>query len=856
MMRNGLFYVLMFLSGFAGLGYEMVWVRSLSTGLGHEIVSVLAVMAAFFVGTAGGAWLLDRPVRESRNPRRWYAALETAIALWAVALSFLMPKTAPLGAALMGVQPSPLLQWSVTFFLPLILLLPATMAMGATLPAMDCIAARLRPGGQVVGGLYGANTLGAVAGTLAAAFWIVPAVGFGQTQYLLAMVNMVCALGALGLHAGDASPLEAPAGDISAALSSRRLLLTLFLTGLMGIGYEVITVRIVSQVLENTVFSYAALLSVYLLGTAAGAAFYQARLVGRAFAPTLTGLLTTQALACTASMWTLSYSAGIYERLSQMGFRIAEFGVAASVFLGPTLVMGALFSHLAQAAKLRRRGLGAALAVNTLGGAMAPFLFGILLMPSLGPAPTLFAICAGYLLLLPRVNRTMIRPAAGCAAAAGLIFAVSGPFDFNRLAPGERTLAHRHGIMAAVTVVRDARQDCHLKVNNHYQMGGTASRYSDRRQAHIPLLLHPNPQNVLFLGLGTGTTFATAAQYEALQVDGVELIPEVIPLMPYFQSSPEENGHGENLHVFTADARRFVLARQQQYDVIVADLFHPSRDGAGFLYTTEHFSAVRRRLTEDGIFCQWLPLYQMDLDLLRLIVRTFLEVFPEGTAFAAHHSLTQPIVGLIGGRRSIHVDADTFNQRISADPALAKQLRSVGLPSIYTLLGCYLGDGPQLRKFAGPGPVNTDDHPRVLFQAPEFVYAPAAASSAAADRLMVFVTAFSPRTQGILARSATDREKARLSAYWRARNAYLRTGARATPTKDLKVMVSQLAEPLLGIVRTSPDFEAAYRPLLNMVGRLHLQDPKMAERLLMALEAATPQRPEARRMRARLSKGT
>jgi spermidine synthase len=856
MKRNALPYALMFLSGFAGLGYEMVWVRALSAGLGHEIVSVLAVMAAFFVGTAAGAWLLDRPMRVSCRPQRWYAALEMAIALWALVLTSLIPQIAPLGALLMGVQPSAFVQWGVTFLLPLVLLLPATLAMGAVLPAMDGITARLRGQASAVGGLYGANTLGAVAGTLAATFWIVPAVGFSRTQYLLALVNVICLVGVFALQPVAAGALLKPPDGQTVALNPpKRLLMTLFCTGLLGIGYEVMSVRIVSQVLENTVFSYAVLLSLYLLGTAVGAAFYQVRLVGSTFAPTLTRLLIVQAMACTAGMWILNFSADIYAWLGLAGKRPAEVGVAVAVFLVPTLVMGALFSHLAQAAQRHRRQLGAALAVNTLGGASAPFLFGIVLMPAWGPTAALLAICTGYLLLLPTISRKSLWPVAGCTAAAGLIFAISAPFDFNRLAPGEEVVIHHHGIMAGVTVIRDSRQDYHLKVNNHYQMGGTASRYSDRRQAHIPLLLHPNPENVLFLGLGTGTTFDTAGQYEGLQADGVELIPEVIPLMRYFQSSAVETGDRKSLHIFAADARRFVLARQQQYDVIVADLFHPSRDGAGFLYTKEHFNAVRGRLSENGIFCQWLPLYQMDLDLMRLIVRTFLDVFPEGSAFIAHHSLTQPIIGLVGGRQAIQVAPDTVSRRVMSRPLLAGQLRSVGLSNIYTLLGCYLADGRQLRQFAGPGPLNTDDQPRALFQAPDFVYCSAPSSVAAADRILAIVEAFTPQAETILATTAADSEKTRLAAYWQARNAYLRTGANASPTYDLKSMLDQVAEPLLDIVRTSPDFEAAYQPLLRMAAQLHRQDPQESENLLTALEAATPQRPEAGRMKLKLSKG-
>jgi spermidine synthase len=139
-----------------------------------------------------------------------------------------------------------------------------------------------------------------------------------------------------------------------------------------------------------------------------------------------------------------------------------------------------------------------------------------------------------------------------------------------------------------------------------------------------------------------------------------------------------------------------------------------------------------------------------------------------------------------GSRQPLSISTDTFSQRMAAHPGLAGQLRSVGLPSIYTLLGCYLADGTQLLEFAGPGPLNTDEHPSVLFQAPEFVYSQETSSTAATtDRIMTVVQAFAPHIENILAPTAAEIEKVRLAAYWEARNAYLRLGARTTPS-DVK----------------------------------------------------------------------
>src|SRR5205085_2326931 len=141
------------------------------------------------------------------------------------------------------------------------------------------------------------------------------------------------------------------------------------------------------------------------------------------------------------------------------------------------------------------------------------------------------------------------------------------------------------------------------------------------RQALLPLLLHRAPRHALFLGLGTGVTAATATLEPGLDVLAVELLPEVIELSPLFTAPLAGQGvDGQRLHLLAADARRFARASPGRFDVIVADNFHPARSGSGALYTVEHFRAVQARLAAGGLFCQWLPLHQLDLPTLASIV--------------------------------------------------------------------------------------------------------------------------------------------------------------------------------------------------------------------------------------------
>ena len=856
-----LLYLILFLSGFAGLGYEMVWTRMLAVGLGHEIIAVLAVVGAFFCGMALGAWTLDGVVSRSLQPGRWYGLLELGIGFWSLILIRLIPLTNRFAASFIGTDPSLFRHWSVAFVLPFFILLPATFAMGATLPAMERLFSRLRRDGWSVGGLYGANTFGAVAGTMLTTFVIAPQIGFRGTCALLAAANFVCGFSIFfGPARGETELPPVLAEDVELS-SLRRVLVTLFFTGLLGIGYEVLVIRVVSQVLENTVFSFASLLSVYLLGTATGAAMYQGLAPRHQFNLVLTYLLEGIAFFCAIGIALLPRSESIFLWLREAtgggvwGAIMGEIGLAGVLFFLPTLAMGATFSHLAQHARGRAGGVGRALCVNTLGASIAPLLFGVLLLPAIGSKLSLIGLSMGYILLIPSRRWVGWAPAALPLAIAVVLWFQSSGFNLVRLDSGSRIAAHIEGVMAAVTVVEDSRKEFYLKANNKFVMGGTASQFSDRRQGHIPLLLHPGPKRALFLGLGTGATFTASADYPHLEADGVELVPEVIQVLPYFEKATGPLHKYPQLHLHVADARRFVNASRESYDVIVADLFHPARDGAGFLYTVEHFQRIRTLLAPGGIFCQWLPLYQMDLDVLRTIIRTFLHVYPEGTGFLATYSLQTPIVGLIASKAPLVFSPDYFEKRLR-DPGLLTKLRLYRLQGPYSLFGCFIAGPKDLTKFAGMGPLNTDDRPLVIFQAPRFAYNE---NEPPYVRLLTLVDQLNPLPQQILELAGSPDGNTigeRFTAYWRARDHFLHAGVGVRQTTNIGEMLAQVQKPLLSIIRESPDFEAAYDPLITMAQHLYSIDPKAAENLLTELEVANPQRSEARQLRKYFSKLT
>lgn len=837
-LERPLAHLLMALSGAAALAWQMVWTAEFGAAMGHEIVAVLAVLAAFFGGLALGAQALGRTLARSRWPGRWYAGCELLLLAWGLALSVAMPSLINAMALLIGPEPSVLRHWTVAFLIPFILLLPASAAMGATLPALE---RQLSTARSHLGGLYAANTFGAVLGLLLAVFVVIPHGGLLRTALLCAAVNALCAVLAWWLwrDAPAAPSATSATSDISTPPNrGHRVPALLVATGVLGIGYEVLAVRVLSQVTESTVYSYALLLAMYLLGTAAGAALYQ-RLAPRAgdvrvlrdrlllalaAAVLLSGLALgwADALCAWPARWMSPGAAGALA---------GEALAAAAAMWAPTLVMGALFTHLCIEAQSGGLPLGRALALNTAGAALAPALVGVWLIPALGAPAGLALMVAGYLLLQSPVRWR--RPQTVLiAAVAGATVLWGANLRFVDVPAGGRVLSYDDGVMAAVSVVADADGVARLRINNRAQEGSSASGLVEWRLAQLPLLLHTTPpRRALFLGLGTGFTAAAAAQEPGLQVHAVELLPEVIAAAALFAKSPAAPVPLQPLHTVSADARRFVQASDAQYDVIVADLFHPARSGAGALYTVEQFAAVRARLAPGGVFCQWLALHQMDLDTLRSIVAAFLAVYPDAIVVLASNSLDTPVLGLIARPDEPAIDLAAVRARL-ARSAGRSQLATARLDDEFAVVGSLLAGPATLARFAQGATANTDDRPVVVHQAPWATYAP---PSTPRERLMQLLRELQPRATELL-RLPHDAEADRMQAYWAARRLYLEFGATVRPTADAGEMLQRVQKPLMGLLRLSPEFRPACEPLVAMAGALRGSDPARAQAITTALD--------------------
>jgi spermidine synthase len=831
------------LSGAAGLGYEIVWTRMLTLGLGHETPAILAVLAAFFGGSALGSWFFDSRISQSNFPARWYALLEAVTFAWAIILAFFLPLLSMATVRIIGVAPSPGLQWTLSFILPFFYFLPATCAMGGTLIAIERILSRFS-GHAAIAATYAANTFGAVAGVLATSFFLLPAAGFLKTLIVLSFLSAVCSMTIIVLNVPGRPDI------VDAAPTLRRSIYSaLFLTGLTGIGYEILMVRALAQVLENTVYSFAAVLAVYLFGTFTGAVLCQSnrlKLNNNAMVVMLVFSVMVGSVLLRITPGLFSVFAHVGEG-SLPAMVVFEHAISLVVLLVPTIAMGYSFSHLSYQVRGTCCGFGRALAVNTVGGMIAPVLFGVVLLPVVGLKTLLVACSACYasLLLLPGfASGKSGRIIAGIITLTFIIIsAIFTPATsfFTRLQAGDTIVKVIDGVMATCTVVADKSGGRHLLFNSRFQEGGTSSPLADGREAVIPILLHPDPHEVLFLGVGAGVTFTTAGWFGNIRADGVELVPEVRSLLKYFI----EGILPANCNLITADARRYAAVCPKKYDVIIADLYHPARDGAGFLYTREHFSAIKRLLVQQGIFCQWLPLYQMDETTLRSIMHTFSDVFPHSAAWLVNYSVEMPILGLIGSMEPLTIDPHRVESLISSQ-TMKEHLESLKLYSTVSLTGGFIGSSRSIKLFSGSGALNSDDCPGIMYDAPRFAYGNRRATP---DEIVAhLLDSFSADGHELF--SASDSTMAhedlalRYNRYRKARDRFMQMGIKITRSGGVSGE-DALIDSLFSFAQLSGDFEGAYNPLLGIALRKYRDDPHMSLSILRKLAALCHERGEA-----------
>lgn len=640
---QGVLLGLAFLSGLSALIYESVWIRWFRVLLGSTTQASAVTLAVFFGGLAlGAAWAARRAAR-SRRPLREYAWLELGVALAALwvplALTLVEPWYPALRSAC-GERTGLLLALEVA--LALAAALPAAFLLGATLPMLaTALLGEPSELGRGASRLYALNTLGAAVGAALGALLLPEWIGVPATYAVALGASLLVGAGAWVARVPAPITSARTASPTVAARADGGPLLLAAASGFAVLAFEVLLIHALGQLYSHCAYSLGLVLLVALVGLSLGAALVSAS-AGRIASATL----LRASLACTALLIALVPWA-------QARFGQGVLALGALVFLIGGLVFPLTF-RLVGGGQAGAR-LGGLLASNTLGAIAGSLAASHLLLPAAGVWRSLGGLALVYALatvLVPGGLRARLTGFVPTCAA--LLLVTLGPLSpwkrpDVRLAPGDTLLALERTPDGIVSVVESADGNRRIKIDDVYQFGGSAEHAVAERTGHLPLLLHPDPRTVAFVGSATGGVAGAAVAHPVERIDLVELVPAVQELgARYFAATNRNVHHDPRTRLVVEDGRNHLRTTATRYDVVVEDCFVPFQPGAASMYTRDHYVEVRARLTEHGVFCQWLPVYQLDEINLRIIAATFESAFPGATLWRPHLRPQFPVVGLIG----------------------------------------------------------------------------------------------------------------------------------------------------------------------------------------------------------------
>jgi len=741
-----------FLSGAAALVAQVLWVRRLGEILGSGVYAVTTVLAVFFLGLGVGAHVLGARVDRARAPLRWFVTLELVIGASGALFPFVSAALDGLFATLVPGE-APLLPSLIGRSIAAgILLVVPSFAMGGTMPVLARHAVRAYEDiAPRLGLLYGSNTLGAAAGALAATFVLLPHLGFRAACLSAAAANLAAAFVAWAAlrapAAAEDRPNRSPSADHTAVANEaearsagallRVPLAAAFTSGLLFVSLEVLWTRALAARFLGTVYSFATILAVLLAALAVGSfvtPWLTRRGGGRrtyAWMFLLAGGASLASVVLVASVpGDLAYGAD--RAIPFTGRQWIEARRAASVVWLPSLLFGLAFPLLLVTSTRELRGLGASIGrvtlANTAGTVLAPILTSFVLLPALGLRNTFLTIgwlgvafAAVVLARWSRMRGSTLALFITAGVGPAILFSLAGRADLRlwRHTSADTLVHYEEGTLGAVAVGEEPDGTVFLKLDNTYRLGDTRTKFAQQRQGFVPLLLHANPRRVLFLGVGTGSSTGAAAAFGGIAVDGIDLIPELPRVFPLFREINFDLGSrlaDGTVRFFPADARHFVRATDARYDVIVGDLFVPWRSGEGAMYTREHFAAVREALAPGGLFCQWLPLYQLRPEEFRTITATFAAVFPELSLWWLYYNAEEPAVGLVGSLDPPRFSADSLFARMR-ESNRNTPLVEAGLRDPRSVLGSRIAGTARLREWTNGVDIETQDRPRIEFSA-------------------------------------------------------------------------------------------------------------------------------------------
>jgi spermidine synthase len=724
-------------SGCSALIYEIVWLQLLQLVIGSSGVSLAVLLGTFMGGMCLGSLFLPRWINARQHPLRVYALLELGTGLFGVLVLFGLPYLQDLYLTGMGHGMAGILWRGV---ICAVCLLPPTMFMGATLPAMSRWMESSPDAASWWGVFYGGNIAGGVLGCVLAGFYLLRVYDMATASFVAVTINIVVA--GIAWLISNSAPYRAGEEKSSSdrAPGYLAIYIATAISGLCALGAEVVWTRLLSLMLGPTVYTFSIILGVFLagLGIGSGGGSYIARRVKdprnwlagcQLFLALMIAYAAYQVaealpywpgnLLSTASPW-----AGFQNDI----LRCAVGILPAAILWGASFPLA--LACVANKGQDPGRLVGEVYAANTVGAIIGAIGFSILSIPMIGSQDS-----ERLLIALSAIAGVLVlgkQKIAWTALAAVILVWMVPPIPWKLIGFGRR-LPTTTGRWDLLFVGEGMNSDVAYSkwdgTRTYFHVSGKVEASAEpqdmrlqRLLGHLPALLHPNPQKILVVGCGAGVTAGTFVVHPEVQSI---TICEIEPLIPPHTAeffAPENHGviRDPRTKIVYDDARHYVLTTPEKYDIITSDPIHPWVKGIAPLYSTEYFELCKKHLNPGGLVTQWVPLYESNVDTVKSEIATFFEAFPNGSIWG---NLDQDGKGydlvMLGTVDKMAINLNDLQAKLDRPEyvRVKRSLYDVGFGSAVELLSTYTVQASDLRAWLENAQINRDRNLRLQYLA-------------------------------------------------------------------------------------------------------------------------------------------
>jgi spermidine synthase len=743
-------------SGCAALIYEIVWFQLLQLVIGSSAVSLAVLLGTFMGGMCIGSFLLPRYISAREHPLRVYAYLELGIGLMGLLILFGMPVLSNIYTAWGGSGAFGLVFRGIAASL---CLLPPTIMMGATLPAMSRWVETSPQGVAWLGYFYGGNTGGAVIGSLLAGFYLLRVHDMATTTYVAVALNIL--VGGLALLVARASAYEAmdaTKAKVNPAAGSWAVYVAIAISGATALASQVIWTRTLSLLFGATVYTFSLILAVFLFGIGIGSSL--GSVLARGLERPRLALGWVQMSLCVAIAWaayTLALSLPFWPidpsiAMSPWYNFPLDLARAFWVVLPASILWGASFplalASVASKGQDPARLVGGVYAANTVGaivGAIGGSLLMVTLLGTQHSQQLLIILCGlAALLVLEPLQSTSTDAGRQRSAWAGTLPIVAGAVVAALLArnvPPLPKLLVAYGRYAATRAHQDIDViymgegwNASVAVTRlpggilNYHNAGKVQASSEpqdmrlqRMLGHLTTIIPKSPKKVLVIGCGAGVTAGAVSIDPYLEH---ETIAEIEPLVPKVVSTyfAEHNFNviaNPKVHVELDDARHYLMTTKEKFDAITSDPLDPWVKGAAMLYTREFFEIVKSHLNPGGVVTLFVQLYESNTAAVKSEIATFMEAFPNGVVWGNTQDGRGYDLVLMGTVEPLQINVDEIQAKLSRPEyaPVARSLGEVGLYSAVDLFSTYAGRGSELGGWTKDAIINRDRNLKLQYLA-------------------------------------------------------------------------------------------------------------------------------------------